>query len=68
VERGADLVVIQEAYRSKEEEYQIIHLAVRLIRANRVMTGVRVDTIVTVDELGDLRSQGDIQAFDINNK
>jgi hypothetical protein len=32
------------------------------------MTGVRVDTMVTVDELGDFGGQGDIQAFDITNK
>jgi endonuclease/exonuclease/phosphatase family metal-dependent hydrolase len=32
------------------------------------MTGVRVDTMVTVDELGDFGGQGDIQTFDITNK
>jgi hypothetical protein len=68
VERGANLVVIQEPYQSKEEEYQISHPAVRLVRGKRVMTGVRVNTMVTVDELGDCGGQGDIQAIDITNK
>jgi hypothetical protein len=40
VERGADLVVIQELYQGTEEEYQISHSAFRLIRGKRTMTAV----------------------------
>jgi hypothetical protein len=70
VERGADLVVMQEPYqgKGKEEEYQISHPAFRLIRGNRTMTAVRVDTTVVVDELGDSGGRWDIQAFDVTNK
>jgi hypothetical protein len=68
VERGADLVVIQDPYQSKEEEYQIIHPAFRFIRGKTVMAEVRVDMMVTVDKLRDFGMQGSIQAFNITNR
>jgi hypothetical protein len=68
LEREADLVVMQEAYQGKGEEYRTSHPGFKFVRGGRVMTAIRIDTQVEVDEVGGLGGDGDVQAFDIVDK
>lgn len=68
IESGADLIVLQEAYEGSGCVYQMSHPGYILIREERTMLAVGVDTSIQMDDLGESRGKGDVQVFEVTDK